>query len=157
MGGAHMKTIRFKRENFDLLLQGPSVKSTTIRAGDKTERFRVGERVEARTKDRAVECEVTMLFTRALWDLTNLDAKRDGFQTQEELVAALRRINRGIPDAALVTIIGLRVAGKVRDTRFEVFSDEDLRALLGQAHALLALELQSKMERELERRKEEAP
>lgn len=40
-----MKTIRFKAENFDLLLQGPAVKSTTIRAGDKTKRFKVGERI----------------------------------------------------------------------------------------------------------------
>lgn len=122
-----MKTIRFKPENFDLLLQGPTVKSTTIRAGDKTARFHVGERVECRDKTRAVECEVTGMELTTLGGIDETRARADGFESRRLCVNELLRLNRRKEFLAdHYTIIGLRIIGEVRDTRFEVFDYEEL-------------------------------
>jgi len=156
-----VKTIGFKPENFVLLLQGPDVKSTTIRAGDKTKRFRVGERVEARcNKDhRAVECSVTSLRVCTVDDLGDHNARDDGLANIRELWAVLQKLNPGMALGDSVTIVGLRVVGEVRDTWWEPFP---VKALVTLSDALYlryandpqtAGELQEQIERELQRRK----
>jgi hypothetical protein len=116
-GGEAVKTIRFKSENFDLLLQGPTVKSTTIRAGDRTKELWVGRRVEARVADRkrqdyrAVECELTSLEVKKANDLTDIDGRADGFKDSGELLMALFKLNGNLRLGDAVTIIGLRLVG----------------------------------------------
>ncbi len=133
-----MKTIGFKPENFDLLVEqltrpDDPPKLTTTRAGDKTKRFHVGERVEARcNKDhRAVECEVTSLTPKLMMEMTDADARADGFSDKDELWNALRAVNKGrhVGAAQPMTIIGLRVVGPERDTRFEAFTDHQIFCL----------------------------
>jgi len=126
-----VRTLRFLPKNFDLLLQGPSVKRTTIRAGDKSKRFYVGEIIEARCNrdHRAVECDVTRMVACTVNDLGDHNARDDGFATIQQVWAVLQKLNPGMTLGDTVTIIGLRVVGEVRDTRFEAFTDHELETM----------------------------
>ncbi|MCX8204854.1 MAG: ASCH domain-containing protein [Candidatus Nezhaarchaeota archaeon] len=99
------RRLTMKGELADLVVKG--LKSTTIRLGKLKLKHRVltlhgGGRDVARV-------EVTEVRYRKLRDLTDEDARRDGFENLEALLKALRGMYGEVRPDDTVTILGLRV------------------------------------------------
>lgn len=106
MGGLTIgRRLLMKGELTDLVIKG--LKSTTIRLG----RLKLKHRVltlHGGGRDVA-KVEVTDVKYKKVRDLTDEDAKRDGFESLEALLEALRRMYRGLDPDDTVTILGFRV------------------------------------------------
>lgn len=94
-----------KGELADLVVRG--LKSTTIRLG----RLRLSHRVltlHGGGRDVA-KVEVTGVKYKKVRDLTDEDARRDGFESLEALLEALKRMYKGLDPDDTVTILELKV------------------------------------------------
>ncbi|ABP50405.1 ASCH domain-containing protein [Pyrobaculum sp.] len=85
------------------LLEGR--KRSTIRPGV----LKVADRVYIHSKGRIVAvAEVESVMYKRVLELTDEDARLDGFNNREELVAYLKRRYPGLRDTAIITIIKFR-------------------------------------------------
>lgn len=115
------KFLNFKKEYLERVLEGGKV--TTIRRGIVTPSH---DRVYLTCNGKALgEARISSLRFVRLRDLTDIDAKRDGFENKDELLKALRQIYPDISQEDWVTIITLEDV-----TRYSKPSAvEDLRGL----------------------------
>ncbi|NAZ27462.1 MAG: ASCH domain-containing protein [Thermogladius sp.] len=101
--------ILFKEEYAARLIEGS--KTTTIRRGIVKPRYREVI-LHAGSRPIAV-ARVEYVYYKRLREISDDEAKRDGFENKAELVKTLKRIYPGMREDEYVTIIGLRVVKRV--------------------------------------------
>jgi len=94
-----------KGEFVDLVLKG--LKNTTIRLGKLKPKHRVVI-LHGGGRDVA-KVEITGVRYKKLGDLTDEDAQRDGFESLEDLLKALRKVYGKVDPEEPVTILDLKV------------------------------------------------
>jgi len=97
-----MKSINFDEEYVDLILSGK--KKSTVRKGIKT--YDMGGVVYLTASSRPfAKARVVKAVVKRVRELSDEDARKDGFESREELINALKKIYGRIDDSDLVTII----------------------------------------------------
>ncbi|RLE46190.1 MAG: ASCH domain-containing protein [Candidatus Methanomethylicota archaeon] len=106
-----MERINFDPEYVNLILEGE--KTTTVRRGIKS--YPVGRLVELTVNNSTVFAlaKVKKVVVKRVKELTDEDARRDGFGNKSELIEALRRIYGGIRDDEFVTVVHFELAKRV--------------------------------------------
>ncbi|MGC9121636.1 MAG: ASCH domain-containing protein [Thermogladius sp.] len=101
--------IIFREEYAEKLIEGS--KTTTIRRGIVRPRYR---QVIIHAGSRPIAlARVEYVYYKRLRDISESEARRDGFESRAELVSELRKIYPGIRDDEYVTVIGLRVVKRL--------------------------------------------
>jgi len=96
------KRINFDSEYVEAIIEGKKI--TTIRKGIK--RYPVGRIVELTVDNKPfAKARVDKVVVKRVRELTDEDAKKDGFDNREELIEALKRIYGSIKDSEFVTIV----------------------------------------------------
>jgi len=96
------KRINFDSEYVEAIIEGKKI--TTIRKGIK--RYPVGRIVELTVDNKPfAKARVDKVVVKRVRELTDEDAKKDGFDSREELIEALKRIYGSIKDSEFVTIV----------------------------------------------------
>jgi len=98
-----MTTLRLHPDFLSALIEGR--KTTTVRAGWRD--LSSGPAV-VETGRQSIEVLVTGVRHCRYADLTLEDAKRDGFESLEQLRSALRRFYPNLSDGSAVSVIGLK-------------------------------------------------
>ncbi len=102
-----MERINFDPEYVAAILDGK--KTTTVRRGIKS--YPVGKLVELTVNNRTFAlARVKKVVVKRLRELSDDDARRDGFESRSDLIAALRRIYGDIKDDEFVTVVHFEVA-----------------------------------------------
>ncbi|MEM1578183.1 MAG: ASCH domain-containing protein [Archaeoglobaceae archaeon] len=97
-----MERINFDAEFIPLILSG--AKKTTIRRGIRS--YPVGKTVELTVDSKPFAfAKVKKVVVKRASELTDDDAKADGFNCRDELLQALRKIYGDIGDSEFVTIV----------------------------------------------------
>ncbi len=98
----NMKSINFDEEYVDLILSGR--KKSTIRKGIKS--YEMGKIVYLTASSKPfAKARVKKAVVKRVKELNDDDAIKDGFESKEDLIKALKRIYGKIDDADLVTVI----------------------------------------------------
>jgi hypothetical protein len=101
-----MERINFDAEYVDSILQGRKI--TTVRKGVKS--YPVGKTVELTVNYKPfAKAKVTKVVVKRVKELTDDDAIRDGFESKEQLLNALKRIYGEVNENDLVTIVHFEV------------------------------------------------
>lgn len=101
-----MDRINFDPEFVPLIVSGS--KKTTVRKGIKS--YPVGRVVELTAENRQFAlAKVKKVVVKRTSELTDEDAKVDGFENKEELVKALKKIYGDISDSEFVTVVHFEV------------------------------------------------
>ena len=96
------KRINFDSEYVEAIIEGKKI--TTIRKGIK--RYPVGRIVELTVDNKPfAKARVDKVVVKRVRELTDEDAKKDGFDNRDELIEALKRIYGSIKDSEFVTIV----------------------------------------------------
>ncbi len=107
-----MERINFDPEYVELILEGR--KTTTVRKGIKS--YPVGRIVELtvnNTKPFAL-ARIEKVVVKRVSELSDSDAKLDGFESRDELISALRRIYGDVRDSEFVTVVHFEVVKPLR-------------------------------------------
>ncbi len=117
-----MEKINFDKEYVDLIIKGE--KTTTVRRGIKS--YPVGKLVELTVNYKPFTiAKVKKVVVKRVKELTDEDAKRDGFNSREELISALKRIYGDIAEEEFVTIVHFELADRGnRYVRLDNFESE---------------------------------
>ena len=102
------KKLRFRDEYIPLILTGR--KRSTIRLERK--RFKVGDTVYlvSQSTGRVFgKAKITNIVKKKLYELSDDDARRDGFRDKFTLIEALKSIYGDIPNTANIYIIEFKV------------------------------------------------
>ncbi len=106
------KRINFDAEYVKMILCGE--KRTTIRRGIKN--YPVGRIVDLTVNYKPfAKARVSKVIVKRLNELTDEDAKMDGFKNKHELVQALKRIYGDIKDNEFVTVVHFEVLNRRTD------------------------------------------
>ena len=101
-----MERINFDAEYVEKILKGE--KTTTIRKGIKS--YPVGRIVDLTVNYKPfARARVSKVIVKRVSELTDEDARRDGFNSKEELIQALKKIYGEIKDNEFVTIVHFEV------------------------------------------------
>ncbi|AFK50654.1 hypothetical protein TCELL_0229 [Thermogladius calderae 1633] len=101
--------IVFRGEYAEKIIEGS--KTTTIRRGIVRPRYK---QVVVHAGSRPIAlARVEYVYYKRLRDISESEARRDGFESRAELVSELRKIYPGIRDDEYVTVIGLRVVKRL--------------------------------------------
>ncbi|MEM4472670.1 MAG: ASCH domain-containing protein [Archaeoglobaceae archaeon] len=101
-----MDRINFDAEFIPLILTGE--KRTTIRKGIRS--YPVGKVVELTVENKPFAmAKVKKVVVKRVSELSDEDARSDGFSSKEELLNALKRIYGEILDSEFVTIVHFEV------------------------------------------------
>jgi len=101
-----MERINFDAEYVRPIIRGEKV--TTIRKGIKS--YPVGRIVDLTVNYTPfARAKVEKVVVKRVGELTDEDAKRDGFESREELIRALKRIYGDIRDNDFVTIVHFKI------------------------------------------------
>ena len=101
-----MERINFDAEYVRPIIRGEKV--TTIRKGIKS--YPVGRIVDLTVNYTPfARAKVEKVVVKRVGELTDEDAKRDGFGSREELIRALKRIYGDIRDNDFVTIVHFKI------------------------------------------------
>lgn len=101
-----MDRINFDSEFIPLILKGE--KKTTIRKGIRS--YPVGKVVELTVNNEPVAlAKVRKVVVKRSSELTDEDARLDGFESRDELISALKKIYGDIGDSEFVTIVHFEV------------------------------------------------
>ncbi len=96
------KRINFDSEYVDAIIERKKI--TTVRKGIK--RYPVGRIVELTVDNKPfAKARVDKVVVKRVKELTDEDAKKDGFNSREELIEALKKIYGNIKDSEFVTIV----------------------------------------------------
>ena len=96
------KRINFDSEYVDAIIEGKKI--TTVRKGIK--RYPVGRIVDLTVDNKPfAKARVDKVVVKRVKELTDEDAKKDGFNSREELIEALKKIYGNIKDSEFVTIV----------------------------------------------------
>ncbi|MET1123634.1 MAG: ASCH domain-containing protein [Archaeoglobaceae archaeon] len=106
-----MERINFDPEYVPLILEGR--KRTTVRKGIKS--YPVGRIVELTVENSRVFAlaRVNKVVVKRVSELSDEDARLDGFESREELIRALRRIYGEVKDGDFVTVVHFEVVKHV--------------------------------------------
>ncbi len=97
-----MKSINFDEEYVDLILSGR--KKSTVRKGIKS--YEIGKIVYLTASNKPfAKARVTKAVVKRIKELSDEDARKDGFENKEELVNALKKIYGRVDDTDIVTVI----------------------------------------------------
>ena len=100
------KRINFDMDYVDAIMEGKKV--TTIRKGIK--RYPVGRVVELTADSRPfATARIEKVVVKRVKELTDSDAKLDGFESRDELIEALKRIYGSIRNEEFVTVVHFTV------------------------------------------------
>ena len=96
------KRINFDSEYVDAIIEGKKV--TTIRKGIKL--YPVGRIVDLTVENKPfAKARVDKVVVKRVKELSNEDARKDGFESKEELIEALKKIYGKVRDDEFVTIV----------------------------------------------------
>jgi len=96
------KRINFDSEYIEAIMDRKKV--TTVRKGIK--RYPVGRIVDLTAENKPfARARVDKVVVKRVKELTDEDAKKDGFNNKEELIEALKRIYGKIKENEFVTIV----------------------------------------------------
>ncbi len=96
------KRINFDSEYVNAILEGKKV--TTIRKGIKT--YPVGRIVDLTVNNKTfAKAKIDKVVVKRVKELNDEDAKKDGFESRDELIRALKRIYGSVRDEEFVTIV----------------------------------------------------
>ncbi len=96
------KRINFDSEYVDAILEGRKV--TTIRKGIKM--YPIGRIVDLTVNNKTfAKARIDKVVVKRLKELSDEDAKKDGFESREDLIRALKRIYGSVRDDEFVTIV----------------------------------------------------
>ncbi|WP_280109488.1 ASCH domain-containing protein [Ferroglobus placidus] len=85
-------------------------KTTTVRRGIK--RYPVGKIVELTVNyEPFAKAKIERVVVKRVSELTDEDARRDGFESKEELINALKKIYGNINENEFVTIVHFSLVG----------------------------------------------
>ncbi|AKG90859.1 ASCH domain [Geoglobus ahangari] len=100
------KRINFDSEYVEAIIDGRKV--TTVRKGIK--RYPVGRIVDLTADNKPfARARVDKVVVKRVKELTDDDAKLDGFESREELIEALKRIYGKVRDEEFVTVVHFTV------------------------------------------------
>jgi len=100
------KRINFDPEYADAIISGQKV--TTVRKGIK--RYPVGRIVDLTANSRPfARARIDRVVVKRVRELTDHDAKLDGFENRDRLIEALERIYGGVGDEEFVTVVHFTV------------------------------------------------
>ncbi|MBE8539350.1 ASCH domain-containing protein [Geoglobus acetivorans] len=100
------KRINFDSEYVEEIMSGKKV--TTVRKGIK--RYPVGRIVDLTAESRPfARARVDKVVVKRVRELTDSDARLDGFESREELIEALNRIYGKVKDEEFVTVVHFTV------------------------------------------------
>ena len=101
-----MEKINFDSEYVDKIIAGEKI--TTVRRGIKS--YPVGRIVELTANgERFALAKVKKVVVKRVRELSEEDAARDGFDSREALISALRKIYGEIKDDEFVTVVHFEV------------------------------------------------
>lgn len=101
-----MEKINFDTDYIDIILNRK--KKTTVRKGIRS--YPVGRLVELTADgERFALAKVKKVVVKRVGELTDDDARMDGFQSREDLIRALRRIYGDISEKEFVTVVHFEV------------------------------------------------
>ncbi|WP_456327717.1 ASCH domain-containing protein [Archaeoglobus sp.] len=101
-----MERINFDAEYVESIIQGKKI--TTVRKGVKS--YPVGRIVELTVNYKPfAKAKVKKVVVKRVKELTDEDAIRDGFESKEDLLNALKKIYGEINENDLVTIVHFEV------------------------------------------------
>ncbi|ADB58139.1 ASCH domain-containing protein [Archaeoglobus profundus] len=101
-----MERINFDAEYVESIIQGKKI--TTVRKGVKS--YPVGKIVELTVNYKPfAKARVKKVVVKRVKELTDEDAIRDGFESKEDLLNALKKIYGEINENDLVTIVHFEV------------------------------------------------
>jgi len=101
-----MERINFDAEYVEKILKGEKI--TTIRKGIKS--YPVGKIVDLTVNYKPfARARVSKVIVKRVSELTDEDAKRDGFNSKDELIQALKKIYGEVKDSEFVTIVYFEV------------------------------------------------
>ncbi len=101
-----MERINFDAEYVESIIQGKKI--TTVRKGVKS--YPVGRIVELTVNYKPfAKAKVKKVVVKRVKELTDEDAVRDGFESKEDLLNALKKIYGEINENDLVTIVHFEV------------------------------------------------
>ncbi|WP_290596813.1 MULTISPECIES: ASCH domain-containing protein [unclassified Archaeoglobus] len=101
-----MEKINFDAEFVDRIISGEKI--TTVRRGIKS--YPVGRIVELTANgERFALAKVKKVVIKRLKELTEEDARRDGFESRDALLSTLKRIYGEIKDEEFVTVVHFEV------------------------------------------------
>ncbi len=96
------KRINFDSEYVNAILEGKKI--TTIRKGIKT--YPVGRIVDLTVNNKTfAKAKIDKVVVKRVKELNDEDAKKDGFESRDELIRALKRIYGNVRDEEFVTIV----------------------------------------------------
>lgn len=116
------KKLMMKGEFVELVLKG--VKKTTIRLGLVKPKHKIVI-LHGGGKDVA-KVRITKVEHKRVKDLTEADARRDGFNSLEELLQALKRMYGAVDPNEPVTIISFEVVGLIDEKPHEIISPAEV-------------------------------
>ncbi|MCS7143623.1 MAG: ASCH domain-containing protein [Archaeoglobaceae archaeon] len=97
-----MERINFESEFIQPILKG--IKKTTIRKGIRS--YPVGRVVELTVDSKTFAfARVKKVIVKRISELSDMDAKLDGFRDKEELLNALKKIYGEIDDSDFITVV----------------------------------------------------
>ncbi len=107
-----MERINFDPEYVELILEGR--KTTTVRKGIKS--YPVGRIVELTVNNAKpfALAKIKKVVVKRVSELSDSDAKLDGFESRDELISALRRIYGDVRDSEFVTVVHFEVVKPLR-------------------------------------------
>uniref|UniRef100_A0A7J2TLS3 ASCH domain-containing protein n=1 Tax=Archaeoglobus fulgidus TaxID=2234 RepID=A0A7J2TLS3_ARCFL len=101
-----MERINFDPEFVPMILSG--AKKTTIRRGIRS--YPVGKAVELTVDNKTFAlAKIKKVVVKRVSELSDEDAKSDGFSSREELLNALKRIYGDVNDSEFVTVVHFEV------------------------------------------------
>ncbi|MCC6028240.1 MAG: ASCH domain-containing protein [Archaeoglobi archaeon] len=101
-----MERINFDPEFVPVILEGS--KKTTIRKGIRS--YPVGKAVELTVDNKPFAlAKIKKVVVKRISELSDEDARSDGFSNREELLNALRRIYGEVSDSEFVTIVHFEI------------------------------------------------
>ena len=97
-----MMSINFDEEYVNLILSGR--KKSTVRKGIKS--YETGKIVYLKASSRPfAKARITKAVVKRVGELSDEDARMDGFENREELLEALKKIYGRISDSDIVTVV----------------------------------------------------
>ncbi|WP_202320227.1 ASCH domain-containing protein [Archaeoglobus neptunius] len=101
-----MERINFDSEYVEPIISGRKI--TTVRRGIKS--YPVGRIVELTAGGNTFAlARVNKVVVKRVRELSDEDAKRDGFETRDELISALKRIYGNIKGEEFVTVVHFEI------------------------------------------------
>ena len=109
-----MNQFLFKNESLNLIIEGK--KTQTIRFWKQKRKIKIGDLVEATNFRKKIILKITDIYQKPLSELTDEEAKLDGFKNKKMLFEAIEHIYGSSKIETLATII--RFIPQIQNDKF---------------------------------------